>query len=284
MSQTENLPSIQNNNLMPSQSEFQMLQVIAKNAESSGFYVGVGQQSRIFMVILAARELGISPMLALNGGIWNIQGKIEISARLMNGLIRRGGHSIKIDSNDKQCTITGKRADSGEEHTETFTWEMALRAGLVRKNKDGSDGIWMKYPEDMLYNRCISRLARRLFSDVIGTAYIEGEIREAKEIEKLEQAECEEIAQPKQETKIDHFADAGKMATETKISFEDMTEFMKLYDRTNDIYKENFEKFMRDRWNITEFKNIPAKHFESCMASMARNIEMQAMTVNNADN
>ena len=37
-------------------------------------------------------------------------------------------------------------------------------------------GGWKRTPEDMLYARCISRLARQLFSDCIGIGYIEGEI------------------------------------------------------------------------------------------------------------
>jgi hypothetical protein len=46
----------------------------------------------------------------------------------------------------------------------------------------------------MLYARAMSRLARRLFSDVIGTAYVEGEIRDTIEKpEYLQQVECEEI-------------------------------------------------------------------------------------------
>ena len=148
------------NAILPSMQEFQMFQVIAKNAQDSGLYAGVGQQAKIFMILLAARELGIPPMLALNGGIWNIQGKIEISARLMSSLIRRAGHKLEIKSTDKFCTIRGIRKDTGEDHEETFTWAMAEKAGLTQGN------VWKKYPEDMLYNRCISRIGRRLFADV----------------------------------------------------------------------------------------------------------------------
>ncbi len=89
----ENMPAIMTN-LLPQAQEFQMYQTIARSAKASGLYGG--DENKIFMVLLAARELGISPMLALNGGIWNIQGKIEISARLMNSMIRRAGHTMQI--------------------------------------------------------------------------------------------------------------------------------------------------------------------------------------------
>jgi hypothetical protein len=267
MNPTENLPQIQNN-MMPSQQEFQMLQVIAKNAQDSGLYAGVGQQAKIFMVLLAARELGISPMLALNGGIWNIQGKIEISARLMNGLIRRAGHSIKVvTSTDTHCTLLGKRSD-GDSFETSFTMDDANKAGL------SSGNVWKKYPADMLYNRCMSRLARRLFPDVIGTAYVEGEIKESKE---LETAECEV-----KNVVIDHFAPSPSpdvthpTKEEPKLSKEELECILTHYVNTGDDFKMNFEKYMEKQWKVTDFKDIPSRYFHATMTSITRNIELQS--------
>lgn len=165
---TENLPST---NLVPTEVEIKTLSYIAKTAQNSTLYVGVGGEAKILMILLAAMELGIKPMQALNSGIWNIQGKIEISARLMNAMIRRAGHSITIKQCDsKICIMEGKRKDNGDSFTASFTIEDATKAGLAAKE------VWRKYTEDMLYARAMSRLARRLFPDIIGTAYVEGEI------------------------------------------------------------------------------------------------------------
>lgn len=176
---TDNVPSVNN---FPNTAEFQVIQTIAKAAHDSGLYKTVGSATNIFMILLAARELGIGPMIALNGGIWNIQGRIEISPRLMNNMIRRAGHKLTIKGNEKECEIVGERSDTKETHTETYTWDMATKAGLSTKD------TWKKYPEDMLFNRCMSRLARRLFPDVIGNAYVKGETTDD---DKLPQAECE---------------------------------------------------------------------------------------------
>lgn len=168
---TENLPST---NLVPSEVEIKTLSYIAKTAQNSGLYSGVGGEAKILMILLAAMELGVKPMSALNGGIWNIQGKIEISARLMNSMIRRAGHSITTKQCDsKACIMEGKRKDNGDSFTVSFTIEDATKAGLAARDQ------WRKYTEDMLYARCMSRLARRLFPDIIGTAYVEGEIRDS---------------------------------------------------------------------------------------------------------
>src|SRR5271168_61475 len=163
--------------LIPDDNEFKKMQIIANTAAVSGLYSSVGSEQKIFMILLAARELGILPMQALNGGIWNIQGKIEISARLMNAMIRRAGHSIRIvESTSRKCIIEGRRVDNGDTFTAQFTIEDAHAAGLSNRP------TWKAYTEDMLFARAMSRLGRRLFSDVIGECFVEGEIREAKNI------------------------------------------------------------------------------------------------------
>jgi hypothetical protein len=181
--------------LVPTENEFQTLKTMAQMAVVSGLYQGVGSEAKIMMVLLAARELGISPMIALNGGIWNIQGKIEISARLMNSMIRRAGHSISIKHSDStKCIIEGKRVDNGDTCIAQFTIEDARAAGISNRS------TWKTYAEDMLYSRAMSRLARRLFPDVIGSAYVEGEIRDVK-CEIVESIQEEQIEEDEETTK-----------------------------------------------------------------------------------
>jgi len=262
---TENLPA-----LLPNQAEFNMFQTIAKNAQASGLYGGVGGEAKIFMVMLAARELGISPMLALNGGLWNIQGKIEISARLMNAMIRRGGHTMQITSTAQECVIKAKRADTGEEHTEKFTWTMAEKAGLTKGN------VWQKYPEDMLYNRCMSRLARRLFPDVIGTAYVEGEIREAVAPEKLPESKYEDITPHIDASLCQVQSDTNVCQESDNITTEQLSEFRSLGEQIDETCRENMLKYLFDNFSITEdsLKVMPVKAFVACRAGMLNNIKM----------
>lgn len=149
-------------------------------------YRNVGKEAGIMMIMLAAREYNIGPAQALNGGLHIIEGKVELSARMMSALIRRAKHTLQIiESTDKKCTIRGRRHDTNEMHTVTFTIEEAQQAGLIKDR-----GGWKKNPIDMLYARAVSRLARQLFSDVIGIGYIEGEIRDSRaNMEVLEASE-----------------------------------------------------------------------------------------------
>lgn len=165
------------NHSIPSPHEMAVFETIALQAVTSKMYRGIGDQAGVLMIMLSARELGIPPMAALNGGIAIISGKVEVAARTMSAMIRRGGHSIReVTSTDTECTLTGTRRDNGDTITVTYTIQDAQKAGLVR-----SGGGWTKFPSDMLFARALSRLARRLFSDVIGMAYIEGEIKDAQE-------------------------------------------------------------------------------------------------------
>ncbi len=162
--------------LVPKEHELMVYDTMAKQAVQSKFYRSFGDAAAVMTLMLSARELGISPMSALNGGLNIIQGKVEISARMMNALIRRAGHSIKtLECTDTMCKLQGKRSDNGDTEDVTFSIEDAKKAGLVKPG-----GGWSKYPSDMLYARALSRLARRLYPDVIGCSYVEGEIIDAK--------------------------------------------------------------------------------------------------------
>jgi len=127
----------------------------------------------IFAIIQTAKSLNIDPIQALQGGLGIINGKVEMSARMMASLIRSKKHSITRDnkSNDTICILHGKRVDTKDCWTESFSIDEAKKAGIYRN-------VWITYPRDMLYARALSRLARQLFPDIIGNSYVEGEIKD----------------------------------------------------------------------------------------------------------
>ncbi len=163
---------VSNNSGLPNEHEMMVYHTMAEQAVTSKMYKGVGDKAGVMMIMLAARELGIPPFQALNRGLNIINGTVEISARMLGALIRRAGHQfIPKKCNDKECVMWGKRADNGQELEVTFTVADAQKAGLVKPG-----GGWTKWPADMCFARALSRLARQLFSDVIGIGYVEGEI------------------------------------------------------------------------------------------------------------
>ncbi|MGL5264486.1 MAG: hypothetical protein ACRDAI_07990 [Candidatus Rhabdochlamydia sp.] len=135
------------------------------------YYARLGSDG-IFAIIETAKSLNIDPKLALGGSLYYVKGKVEMSSRLMNSMIRAQKHSITMDlkSNDTICILHGKRADNGDTWTESFSMEEANKAGLINTT------VWKNFARDMLFARALSRLARRLFPDIIGNVYVEGEI------------------------------------------------------------------------------------------------------------
>lgn len=127
----------------------------------------------IFAIIQKAKATNVNPLDALNGGMYYVHGKVEMSAFMMNQLIRQSGHSISKDhkSDDTACILHGKRVDTGDAWTEIFSINDAKRAGIYREGTG-----WTKYPKNMLFARALSNLARMLFPDVIMGCYVEGEL------------------------------------------------------------------------------------------------------------
>ena len=173
--------------LIPQHDEMGIYQTIAQKATQSKFFDKLGGEGALLCIMLYARELGLPPMQCLYGGMNNIQGKIEIAPRLMQSMIRKAGHRISIiHSDENSCRLKGIRGDDGEAYECEYKIEEAKKAGIFR-----AGGPWEKYAGDMLFKSCLSRLARRLFADVISTAYIEGEIFEEKKPTKFSKPQPE---------------------------------------------------------------------------------------------
>lgn len=147
------------------------LQSLCSQLLRTPHYAKLGSDG-IFAVVSAASTLGLDPFTALDGGLYYVKGKVEMSARTMNSLIRSQKHSITKDkkSDDTICILHGKRADTGDTWTESFSMVEAAKAGLDK------NPVWKNFTRDMLFARALSRLARQLFPDIIGNVYVEGEI------------------------------------------------------------------------------------------------------------
>lgn len=161
------------NDLVLRKEDVEAIMIMAEHATHSKYFEKIGGKSAIFTIMARAREIGMPPFEALMGGLNIIQGKVEISPRSMNSMIRRAGHKVEIqECTPAACKLKGTRKDTGESLIVTFSIEDAKRAGIYK-------GAWITYPDDMCFKSALSKLARRLFADVISTSYIEGEISES---------------------------------------------------------------------------------------------------------
>lgn len=210
--------------LTPSKNELEVLQTVATQCAQSGFYKRIGGVPQLIAIALTARELGLPLMASINGGINIIEGRPEISARMLNALILRAGGKIQIKKlDDSGCWLVGVRGDQIMEAS--FTWYDAVKAGLSGKKN------WVTYRQDMLWSRAISRLSRRLWADLIGAAYVEGEISGSETVTPVVTEEVQEI-------KEIHVQEDSKEVEEFIESFgEDKDNFKKYMDYVLEYYK-----------------------------------------------
>ena len=121
--------------------------------------------------ILAGLEVGLSPMQAIRS-FDIIQGTAAPRAITLRALVQSHGHEmILLESGPTRCRMKGRRRDSQEWQTVTWTIERARDLGLVGKDN------WKRQPAAMLVARATSELARLIASDaILGIGYSSEEI------------------------------------------------------------------------------------------------------------
>ena len=129
-----------------------------------------GKPAAVAAAILTGRELGVPPMTAL-AHIHIVKGKPGMSAQLMRQLILGAGHELRyVETTNTRCVVEGRRRGQEDWTRVSFTADQAKNA---RIDLGG-------YPEDKLVARATSRLARRVFADVLGgLPYLPEEAAEA---------------------------------------------------------------------------------------------------------
>lgn len=143
-----------------------------------------GKPSDVLAIVLYGQELRLAPMQAIQA-IYVVRGKPQMSADLWTALARREGHKVRWGHcDDKSATVTIVRADDPDyPHTETFTIEDAVKAGLCEikdgnvraRSAKGQPTPWETYTKRMLKNRAISFAGKAQCPEVALGFGIEGD-------------------------------------------------------------------------------------------------------------
>lgn len=133
-----------------------------------------GKSNDIIAAGLAGRVFGWDVMTSLNN-YHVIEGKASLRPEAMLGLVRRHGHSVKIEltntEDGRTAIAVGERVDNGDTHEAIFSEVDAKNAGLANKKN------WNQYLDAMLTWRAVSALCRVLFPDVVmGAGYVAEEL------------------------------------------------------------------------------------------------------------
>lgn len=119
---------------------------------------------------LAGRAYGWDVMTSMRQ-FHVIEGTASLRPESMLGLVRQAGHSVTVETGETGAVAHGKRADTEDTHSASFTMQDAEVAGLANKKN------WKQYQDAMLTWRAVSKLCRVLFPDVVlGAGYVPEEL------------------------------------------------------------------------------------------------------------
>jgi len=136
-----------------------------KELSDSKFFPNINTPAKSAVVADMAKAMGFAVSFVASN-VTFINGKPATGAILLAAAIKRSEkyrYTVK-EKSDKQCKIEFfERIDNKWESisVEVFSMQMATRAGL------SGSATWKKYPEAMLYNRCLSAGAKAHCPDAL---------------------------------------------------------------------------------------------------------------------
>jgi hypothetical protein len=274
---TDNLPSPvtankvvpMNLNFLPIQQEGQDIWKWAQMLAQAPFYqkLGVGG---VAAIILTARELRLPPMACLNGLLYSVDGKITMSGQLMNAMIANAGHEAKIVELTRQrCTIRFKRSNESTAQTYSFTIEDAKEAKLAHKDN------WVKYPRDMLFNRCISAGARKYMPEVIGPYYTHEELVTDYKPSPADIVMHVDVVTENNITDLEEapITQEIKDPLLQKISAPQLELLHHMIKQVDDAVVTNLCEYLQKRFGVTDYPEMTQEAFELCASKLKLNIE-----------
>ena len=97
--------------------------------------------NQVIMALAAGREMGMGFIESING-LYFVKGKLNIYGKATPSALRRHGWRITYSNETQEsCTATLRNIDTGEEITDTFTFEEAELSGFT-KDKYGTKVGW----------------------------------------------------------------------------------------------------------------------------------------------
>jgi len=132
----------------------------------------------IVSLFLIGERLGVDPIAALSG-IWIVEGRPSVSARLCRALILKHGHKWRVEHWDAQSIKVTVTRKNDEPQTFEYTMKEAAHAGLTNRK------TWQQHPRPMLMAAITRRIVDAVFPDLfLGmTAYEQEEFDERPAVE-----------------------------------------------------------------------------------------------------
>lgn len=130
-----------------------------------------GKPANLLWAISYGETLGVAPLTAVQS-IHVINGRPTASADLIAGLVRRAGHKLRVNGDDRRAVAQIVRADDPD-----FTFEAVWTIERAQNAKLTGKDTWKSFPAAMLKARAITEVARAACSEILqGTIYTPEEL------------------------------------------------------------------------------------------------------------
>lgn len=155
------------------------MQIVAQTFLQSGAMPkSMDTAPKLIVALQAGREAGLQPLEAINS-FYFVNGKVSLYGDMAISQVLKAGHKIEWGKcDDKTATVKITRGDNGASNEVTFTMQMAIERGLT------SNGVYKKYPENMLRFKAFHSCAKFIVPDALHGVPIK-EVEEAEAIEEI---------------------------------------------------------------------------------------------------
>lgn len=241
--------------------EIQQLQNLCSQLMKTPHYAKMGEAG-IFAITQKAKSIGMDPLDALNGAMYFVQGRCELSGQAMLALIRCKGHSVSMDpkSTDDKVIMYGKRCDNNDTWRVEFSIEDAKKQGIYRNQ-------WEKMPKVMCMWRCVSQLGRFLFSDVLKGVYVTGEVQESVGLDVDLNPETGEL--------IESDFEDTTVVLDTKLTEDQIETLRTLEKKLSTEYVEKLYRWMK----VIDIGEIGQKKYKLTLEAYERAVKLMEMEI-----
>ena len=166
--------------------------------------VGLKTEAQVMVALQAGREVGLSPINALNS-FYIVKGKVSIYGDSAIAVVLRDGHQIdwgKCDANSATVKIT--RGDNAKSMETTFTYADAENKGITKYADGRKNEFWLKYPENMLKFKAFGSIARFIVADSLRGMSIKEELEGSSiDGEIVEEVKTPRVTEPAKDVKAE---------------------------------------------------------------------------------
>ena len=113
----------------------QMKKLAASMIASKSLPQSFANEAQVLMALMAGHEMGMTTMESLSD-LYFVGGKLQIYGKATPAALRRAGWRIKqFDETADSCTATVYNPKTGEEITDTFTYQEAELSGFTKDSR-----------------------------------------------------------------------------------------------------------------------------------------------------